>query len=311
MAVSTENTPGTAAELRRRTRRGATGRNKVPFLMLLPALFFFGAFALLPLIGVVVLSFMSWDGLNTPTWAGLANWTAALTDPVTLNAMYLTVIFVVVSFLFQAPLALFLGIFMAGHQRNRAVLSVLLFLPLLFSSAAIGITFKALLDPNFGVTRLLPGLGGNWLGDPDRALYVCIFVVGWSFVPFHALLYQAGVRQIPASLYEAARLDGATTWQLFWFVTIPQLRYTIITSSTLLLVGSLTYFDLIFVLTGGGPGNSTRILPLDMYLTGFRSYDMGKASAIGVMLVAVGLTLSLGLNRLSGASKMESQQAGL
>lgn len=304
------HTTGTATELRR-TRRGAKRSDSAPFLMVLPALIFFGAFALLPLLGVVVLSFMNWDGLGDPSWAGFTNWTDALTDPVTLNAMYLTVIFVVVSFLFQAPVALLLGVFTAGRQRNRAVLSVLLFLPLLSPSAAIGITFKALLDPNFGVSSLFAGLGGNWLGDPDRALYVCIFVVGWSFVPFHALLYQAGVRQIPESLYEAARLDGASAWQLFRFVTIPQLRYTIITSSTLLLVGSLTYFDLIFVLTGGGPGDATRILPLDMYLTGFRSYNMGKASAIGVILVAAGLSLSLALNRMSGAGKMESQQAGL
>ena len=118
------------------------------------------------------------------------------------------------------------------------MLAVFSFLPLLFSSAAIGITFKALLDPNFGVSSMLPGgfLGGNWLGDPDRALYVCIFVVGWSFIPFHALLYQAGVRQIPAALYEAARLDGAGTVQLFRYITVPQLRYTIITSSTLMIV---------------------------------------------------------------------------
>ncbi len=297
----------TGAPPRQQRRAGA------PVLMVLPAAIFFGAFAVVPLIGVAVLSFMNWDGLGTPSWAGLANWTSVLTDPVTLEAMRLTLIFVVVSYLFQTPISLLLGVFMAGRQRSRAVLSVLSFLPLLFSSAAIGITFKALLDPNFGVSSMLPAglLGGNWLGDPNRALYVCIFVVSWSFIPFHALLYQAGVRQIPASLYEAAQLDGAGTVKLFRYVTIPQLRYTIITSSTLMIVGSLTYFDLIFVLTGGGPGNATRILPLDMYLTGFRSYDMGAASAIGVILVAVGLTLSLLLNRLSGSNKMESQQAGL
>ncbi len=298
----------------RRIRAGRVERRTgAPFLMVLPALILFGAFALLPLGGVAALSFTSWDGLNTPTWAGMTNWANALTDPVTLNAMKLTVIFVVVSFIFQMPIALLLGVFMAGHQKNRALLGVLLFLPLLFSSAAVGITFKALLDPNFGLSSVLPGglLGGNWLGDPDKALYVVIFVVGWSFIPFHALLYQAGVRQIPASLYEAATLDGAGGVKLFWYITIPQLRYTIITSSTLMLVGSLTYFDLIFVLTGGGPGDATRILPLDMYLTGFRSYDMGQASAIGVILVVVGLTLSLLLNRLSGSGKLESQQAGM
>lgn len=314
MALSTSTTTGAPAQ-RRRAGGGGPRRagGGAPFLMALPAVVLFGGFALLPLLGVAMLSFMDWDGLGSPSWSGLSKWAAALTDRVTLDAMRLTLIFVVVSFLFQAPLSLLLGVFMAGRQRYRALLAVLYFLPLLFSSAAIGITFKALLDPNFGLSSVLPGnfFGGNWLGDPTRALYIVIFVVGWSFIPFHSLLYQAGVRQIPASLYEAAKLDGAGTVQQFRYVTIPQLRYTIVTSSTLLLVGSLTYFDLVFVLTGGGPGNATRILPLDMYLTGFRSYDMGKASAIGVVLVAVGLALSLVLNRISGASKMESQQAGL
>ena len=292
---------------------GRRRKGGVPLFMVLPAAIVFGLFALLPLAGVVGLSFMQWDGLGTPSWAGLSQWAGVLTNPVTLDAMRLTLVLVVVSFVFQAPISLLLGVFMAGRQRNRAVLAVLSFLPLVFSSAAVGIAFKALLDPNFGLSSVLPTgwLNGNLLGDPDIALYVVIFVVGWSFVPFHALLYQAGVRQIPAALYEAAKLDGANTFQLFRFVTLPQLRYTIITSSTLMLVGSLTYFDLIFVLTGGGPGSATRILPLDMYLTGFRSYNMGAASAIGVILAAVGLAMSLLLNRLSGSGKMESQQAGL
>lgn len=298
-----------------RTGEGPGQRRKggVPLFMVLPAALVFGLFALLPLAGVVGLSFMQWDGLGTPTWAGLSQWAGVLSNPVTLDAMRLTLVFVVVSFVFQAPISLLLGVFMAGRQRNRAVLAVLSFLPLVFSSAAVGIAFKALLDPNFGLSSVLPTgwLGGNLLGDPDRALYIVIFVVGWSFVPFHALLYQAGVRQIPAALYEAAKLDGANAFQLFRFITVPQLRYTIITSSTLMLVGSLTYFDLIFVLTGGGPGSATRILPLDMYLTGFRSYNMGAASAIGVILAAVGLAMSLLLNRLSGSGRMESQQAGL
>lgn len=300
-------------ETTQRTGAAAGRRTGPPFLMAVPALVFFGLFALIPLAGVAALSFMEWDGLGTPQWVGLDKWAETLANPVTRQAMWLTVVFVVVSYLFQAPVALLLGVFMAGRQRYRAFLSVLYFLPLIFSSAAVGITFQSLLDPNFGLSRAFGTdlLNRDWLGNPDLALFVVVFVVGWCFIPFHSLLYQAGVRQIPASMYEAATLDGAGRWKQFWHITIPQLRYTIVTSSTLMLVGSLTYFDLIFVLTGGGPGNATRILPLDMYLRGFRSYDMGQASAIALILVVVGLTLALVLNRISGAAKMESQQAGL
>lgn len=290
-----------------RTRRGPS------FVMALPAVLFFGLFALIPLGGVLLLSFMSWDGLGTLTFVGIDNWIRILERGQTHDALLLTFGFVLLSYLFQAPVALLLGVFMAGQQRYRAFLSVLFFLPLLFSSVAVGLTFQALLSPNYGISSALPfdWLPRQWLGDPDLALYVVVFVVGWCFIPFHGLLYQAGVRQIPASLYEAATIDGAGRIQQFFAITLPQLRYTIITSSTLMLVGSLTYFDLIFVLTQGGPGSATRILPLDMYITGFRNYDMGGASVIAVILVAVGLTLSLLLNKVSGSSKMESDKAGM
>ncbi|MGP5364010.1 carbohydrate ABC transporter permease [Brachybacterium tyrofermentans] len=280
--------------------------------MLAPALAFFGVFALLPLAGVVVLSFFAWDGLGTPSFAGLDAWFAVFQNPVTLNAMKLTFLMTALSFVVQFPLSLLLGTFMAGHQRYREAFSVLYFLPLLFSAAATGIAFKALLDPNFGLSRAFNAdfLKQDWLGSPNLAFYTLIMVISWSFVPFHSLLYQAGVRQIPTSMYEAATLDGAGRTRHFFTVTLPQLKYTIVTSSTLMLVGSLTYFDLIFILTGGGPGNATRVLPLDMYLTGFRSYQMGPASVIAVILIVVGLLLSLGLNKVSGADKMESQMEG-
>ncbi|SEB87085.1 raffinose/stachyose/melibiose transport system permease protein [Paramicrobacterium humi] len=289
-----------------RSRRGPSP------VMVIPALVFFAVFALIPLVGVLVLSFMSWDGLGTPTWAGIDNWLRTLSSPETGNAAWLSFVVMIASWLIQAPISLLLGVFTAGRQRYRAVLSVLYFLPLVFSAAAVAIAFKSLLDPNFGLGSALglDILAQNWLGDPKLALGVVLFVIAWSFIPFHTLLYQAGVKQIPVSLYEAAMIDGASVMRRFWAITIPQLRYTIVTSSTLMLVGSLTYFDLIYVLTAGGPGNATRILPLDMYLVGFRSFDMGRASVIAVILVAVGLTLSLILNRMSGASRMESQMEG-
>ncbi|MHB1063321.1 MAG: carbohydrate ABC transporter permease [Georgenia sp.] len=290
-----------------------TARDGAPPLMTLPALAIFGTFALVPLVGVAVLSLTSWDGLGSPAFVGLDNWQRVLSDPVSQHAFVLSMEVTILSWLVQAPISLLLGVFMAGRQRYRALLSVLFFLPLLFSAAATAIAFKALLDPNFGVAQALrlPFLAQDWLGQPDLALWVVLIVIAWSFIPFHSLLYQGGVRQIPASLYEAATLDGAGRVAQFRHITLPQLKYTIVTSSTLMIVGSLTYFDLIFVLTGGGPGNATRILPLDMYLNGFRSYDMGGASVIGVILVVIGLLVAFGLNRLSGANDMDSQMEGL
>jgi raffinose/stachyose/melibiose transport system permease protein len=280
--------------------------------LVLPALLFFAAFGIIPLVGVLALSFTSWDGIGAILPAGFSNWTSVLTDPGLPHALWVTFLIMALSWLVQTPASILIGVFLAGNQRYRAVLAVLYFLPLLLSSAAIAITYKALLDPNFGLGAGLgvPWLVQNWLGEPALALGVVVFVVSWQYIPFHSLIYQSGVRQIPVSLYEAARIDGAGRVRQFFAITLPQLKYTIITSSTLMVVGSLTFFDLIFVLTAGGPSDATRALALDMYLRGFRGNLMGPASVIAVILVLVGLALALVLRRLGGTDPTASQMEG-
>ena len=303
-----------AAAVPRRTvpsRAVRAGRSGRVAWMALPALGMFIVFGVVPLLGVLALSFAQWDGLGSIHVAGLSNWRSVLSDPGLPHALWVTFLVMFLSWAVQTPLALLIGVFLAGHQRYRAVLAVIYFVPLLLSSAAIAITYKALLDPNFG---LGPGLHlgiltQDWLGKPVLALGVVIFVVSWQFVPFHALIYQGGVMQIPASMYEAAAIDVAGRVRQFFSITLPQLKYTIITSSTLMVVGSLTFFDLIFVLTAGGPGDATRVLALDMYKRGFQANLMGPASAIAVILVLVGLGLALLLRRIGGSTS-DSQLEG-
>jgi len=279
--------------------------------MAIPALVLFGAFGILPLLGVLFLSFTQWDGIGAIHPAGLTSWRAELSDPGLLHALWVTFKIMFFSWLVQTPLSILIGVFLAGHQRYREFLAALFFIPLLLSSAAIAIAYKALLDPNFGLGAGLgfPLLSQDWLGDTTLAFGVLIFIVSWQFIPFHSLIYQGAVRQIPASLYEAAQLDGAGRIRQFFSITMPQLKYTIITSSTLMVVGSLTFFDLIFVLTAGGPADATRNLALDMYITGFQGNQMGTANAIAVILVLVGLALALLFRRLGGDAS-ESQLEG-
>lgn len=278
--------------------------------MVVPALVMFVVFGVVPLVGVLVLSFTQWDGLGAIRPAGwrTGGWCWGIRvaargggdvcgDGVVVGG---------------ADAGEFADrTFLAGRQRYRGLLAVLYFVPLLLSSAAIAITYKALLDPNFGLGAGLKigFLTQDWLGRGGLALGVVIFVVSWQFIPFHSLIYQGGVRQIPTSMYEAAAIDGAGRVRQFFSITVPQLKYTIITSSTLMAVGSLTFFDLIFVLTAGGPGDATRVLALDMYKRGFQANLMGPASVIAVLLVLLGLALALLLRRLGG-STTASQQEG-
>jgi raffinose/stachyose/melibiose transport system permease protein len=289
------------------------GRSGPVAWMALPALAMFIAFGVIPLLGVLALSFTTWDGIGQIHPSGLTSWRAELSNPGLPHALWVTFEVMILSWAVQTPLSILIGVFLAARKRYRGFLAVLYFIPLLLSSAAIAITFKALLDPNFGLGPGLhiPLLTQDWLGRSGLALGVVIFVVSWQFIPFHSLIYQGAVRQIPTSMYEAAQIDGAGRVRQFFSITLPQLKYTIITSSTLIVVGSLTFFDLIFVLTAGGPGDATRVLALDMYKTGFQANLMGLASAIAVILVLVGLALALLLRRLGGGSSAESQLEGV
>ena len=276
----------------------------------------FAAFALLPMAGVVVLSFTNWDALGTPAFAGLHNWRTLNDDSLLPKAAVLSLVVMALSWMIQTPVSLLLGVFVAGKARYRAVMAACFFLPLLLSAAAISIVWRDMLDPTFGLgadlaTQLHLGwLDQPWLGNERLALLTVTFVLSWQFIPFHILLYQAGTRQIPVSIFESATLDGAGPLQQFRHITLSQLRHTVVSSTTLILVGSLTSFDIVFVLTAGGPGNATRILPLHMYLTGFSRYDMGHASAIAVVLLFFGLLVSTTLVRLSGFGSMQSTQEG-
>ncbi|MFZ0161626.1 MAG: sugar ABC transporter permease [Kineosporiaceae bacterium] len=289
------------------------GRSGSLAWLVIPALAFFVVFGIVPLFGVLYLSFTSWNGISTDIQMdGFTAWRAVLPDPQLLHSLFVTFEIMILSWLIQTPASLLLGTFLAGHQRYRGFLAVLYFIPLLLSSAAIAITWKALLDPNFGLGAGLglPFLQQDWLGKGTLAIGVVIFIVSWQFIPFHSLIYQGGVRQIPRSIYEAAEIDGAGRMRQFFSITLPQLKYTIITSSTLMVVGSLTFFDLIFVLTAGGPGDATRVLALDMYKRGFMANLMGQASVIAVILVFVGLGIALLLRRLGGTDQSDSMLEG-
>jgi xylobiose transport system permease protein len=319
--VTATAAPGlaTGEQVRRRRGRPTLGSDRAPrpgALYALPAAAFFLFFAVFPLVLVAFLSFTDWNAVGDPQFTGTDNWERLLQSRDVLTSTGRTFLLTALCWVTQTALAMGLGVWAAGPQRNRAVLSSIFFVPLLLSAAAIALMWKSILDPNFGVDASI----GHWLGRVDGlnllggdkgALAGIVLVVSWQFVPFHMLLYQAAARNIPQSLYDAATIDGASRWGVFRHITLPQLRNTIVTSSTIMIVGSLTYFETVLLLTDGGPGGATRVVPYVMYRTGFTNYELGYASAIATLLVLLGTALSLLIVRFSGFAKMRSTLEGI
>ncbi|MEU6112999.1 sugar ABC transporter permease [Streptomyces sp. NPDC047117] len=291
----------------------ATGVSRPGFAWAAPAAVFFGLFALLPLVLVAVLSFAHWDGLSAPRFTGLDNWSKLFEDPVMLKSLWLSVLLTGLGVAVQTPLSILLGVWAAGHQRNRAILSAIYFVPLLLSAAAVSVLWRAVLDPNFGVPAHAEWLfgDGNLFGVQSSAIGVLTFVSAWQFTPLHTLIYQGAARAVPRVLYQAAQIDGAGRVRQFFHITLPQLRNSIITSMILMVVGGLTTFDTVLILTQGGPGTDTTISAYYMYQKAFKNFDYGTASAIGVLLVLVATVISLIVVRLSGYDRMRSTMEGL
>jgi raffinose/stachyose/melibiose transport system permease protein len=282
-----------------------------------PTLALYGAFIVIPTAFALFLSFTNWDVIGPLKWAGFTNWSRFFSDPVAHHSLLVTLELAGLSWLAQTPLAMALGIFIAGTQRYRAVYAAIYLVPLLLSTAGLSIMWEDVLFPQYGglawlgVHLNMGFLNRNWLGSPDLALYTIVAIIAWQFVPFHTLIFQAGRRAIPVELYDAATVDGASVRQAFWHVTLPQLRYSIVTSSTLVLVGSLTYFDIIYILTLGGPGDTTRVLAMDMYNVGFVDTQFGYASVIATVLGVIGILVAISLVRLTGFGSMEGGQEGI
>ena len=299
---------------RRRQQSGRPGA-----IWSVPAIAFFAFFALLPLAFAVGLSFTEYNGirLTSPEFVGLENWTRMLEDAQLHRAIGVTVLLIVLALVTQVPVSLLIGVWAAGPQRIRAVVAAVYFIPLLMSTAAVAVLWASLADPNFGLpAALAPVIGtdtffSNLLGEPASALGVVVFIYLWGASPLHTLLYQGGARAIPEVLYQAAALDGAGRVRQFFHITLPQLKNTFITSTILMIVGTFTTFDLILILTRGGPSGATSNLPYFMYDRGVTALDFGYGSAIAVVLIILASLVSWAMVRVSRYDKMEGTQEGI
>lgn len=269
-------------------------------LFIIPVLLLISIFIIYPIINSISLSFVKWNGIDpVKRFIGLSNWKKLLHDKIFFSAILNNFKIVIFSILIQLSIGLGLAVLLDKGGKKLSIFKTVYFFPMLMSSVAIGILFKYIYDPQFGVvTTILDSLGlhslaKSWLGDPKLALGSVIAVICWQFIPFYMIYFLAAMAGIPKELHEASVIDGATEWQYFCKVLLPLLKGSIRTAAILSLVGSLKYFDLIYVMTGGGPTHSTELMATYMYKNAFAKYKMGYGSTIAVALFIIVMTFSV------------------
>ncbi|MFZ3598477.1 carbohydrate ABC transporter permease [Streptomyces sp. BH104] len=276
----------------------------IGYLYVLPALAIYGLFLLYPFGQAVGLSFLHWDGLTRATSAGLDNYTSLFTDP-TLRSPFGHAL---VLLLFYAALPVAIGLLLAATMsrirvRGLTFFRTVLFLPQVLAMVVVGVAWRSILAPDGLLNDVLRGVGLDglarpWLGDDTWALPAVGVVGTWVMTGLCMVLFLAGAQRIPRELYEAARLDGAGAVREFFAVTLPGLRGEISVALTLTIIAGLRNFDLIYITTGGGPGNATSVPAYEVYHRAFELNEVGSAAAIGVALTVLIFALTVTVSRL-------------
>jgi raffinose/stachyose/melibiose transport system permease protein len=273
-------------------------------LFLAPALAFFALLVLVPILQAGYYSLFRWNGLGPPTeFVGLANYQRAIGDPTFRSAIAHNGFIMLFSLMLQIPFALGLALMLNGRFPGRSIFRLLFFAPFVISQAITGVVFQLMLVPRGLVDRALEGFGLGflvqpWLAEPSIVLSTLFVIISWKYFGFHMILLLAGLQGIPRELEEAAAIDGATRWQAIRHISLPLLGPTIRVSVFLSIIGSLQVFDLIWVMTEGGPVNASNTMATYMIDWGFRRSQLGYGSAAAVILFVIAMVLALAYQRV-------------
>lgn len=278
--------------------RGERRRTLTALAFLAPALIILGAFVAWPMLSALRLSFTDASGFGAEEFVGLDNYVRVFTDPdildAVVNTLWYTVLFTPTAVIGALLLALALN---SPRLPFRGAFRTALFLPFVVSLAVAAFAWSYLLDPRLGLLNYwLQGLGvqlGDVLEDPVLAMPAVALVAVWKNFGFYMVIFLAGLQDIPASLYEAARMDGAGAVRRFTNITVPLLSNTLAFVLVFALIASLQAFDQIYVMTGGGPYGHTQTIVMEIYESGFRKLELGFASALSYVLLVGTLLLSL------------------
>jgi raffinose/stachyose/melibiose transport system permease protein len=265
-----------------------------------PAMLVFLFFVVWPIIKAVQFSVYRWKGYGPLVdFVGLKNYASVLQNEVFTDAFMHNITIAVLSIAIQLPLGLAIALLLNRKMWGQGMLRTIIFVPYVLAEVIAGVVWLQLLQPQYGVVDTLLGAVGlegpeeGWLGTPDVALYTVIAVLTWKYLGLAVILFLAGLQGVPEELYEAAAIDGATWWQVQRKITIPLLGPTMRTWAFLSMIGSLQLFDMVWILTGGGPANATTTMATFLVTEGTKRSNYGIASAASVILFVVALVLAL------------------
>jgi ABC-type sugar transport system permease subunit len=282
-----------------------------PFIWLAPALLLLGGLTYLPISLEFILSFFAADGFASPKWIGLNNYFAAFHDADFWGALINNAWYAVWTVSGKLSLSLLVATLLNQKIRGRAFLRSIFFLPVVLSFVAVGIIWTLIYNFDYGVINVsLTALGlgwlkSDWLGSPETAFGAVVLVDLWKWTGFHVVIYLAGLQSIPSDLQEAAALDGAGPWQRFWRITVPLLKPFTAINALLATLGSLSVFDLVYVMTQGGPVKATDVVMIEVYNQAFQFNQLGYAAAMSTIMLVLIVLVSIALLRGFGQTTIQ------
>lgn len=276
---------------------------RIIFVFMLPALILFFGIMAFPLFSTFWMSFFQWGIGGIGDFIGLKNYIKIFTtDSVLRVAVRNTFLITGMSLLIQVPMAIFLAYLLHGNLRGKGFFRTSFFVPNMISSAAIGLLWMFIFYPDFGLfNALLKAMNLGkwihvWLGDEKTAIWCVIMAACWQYTGYHMIINLSAMEDVPVSMMEAAEIDGANSWVVFWKIILPNIARIIKTDMVLVATGSLRVFDLIFAMTEGGPNHATEVIASHLYTRTFKSLQFGYGSALAVVLMEMCLLVTFVLN---------------
>lgn len=261
--------------------------------MVLPALIGTFLFIIIPIFCSFGLSFSEWDFLNEIHFVGFSNYKSVFTEPEFLQILINTIVYAVSTTIFAVIIPLLIASIINNRIKGSELFKTIYFLPFITPAVVIAIVWAWIFDPNIGLVNTLFHTHYTWLFSTKLAMPVLIFVSVWKLIGYNVVLFLTGFSTIDKSVYEASKIDGATAYQTFFDITVPLLKPTIYFVTTVTAISSFQIFDLIYVMTQGGPNDSTNVIVYSIYKYAFEYFDIGKSCALAYILFAIILVLAL------------------